>query len=95
MFILLFILITGCSSASLLEAIEKDGRGNVEILFQDHQDNVVIFLNEDFTGQPMLSLNTYSMKNSTYRYESSGEHAQNIDLNNQYEIITSLNRLTG
>lgn len=86
--ILIITLITGCSSTSLLDAIEKEGRINVEILFQDNIDKVVIFLNEDYTGQPMLSLNTYSMENSRYRYESgTGEHAQNIDLKNEYEIV--------
>lgn len=83
-----FLLLTGCSSTSLLDAIEKEGRGNVEILFQDDIDKVVIFLNESDTGQPMLSLNTFTMEGSRYSYDSgTGEHAQNVDIKNQYEII--------
>ncbi|MFC5602797.1 hypothetical protein [Sporosarcina koreensis] len=86
--ILLLTLLAGCSSASLLDAINKEGRINVEILFQDDIDKVVIFLNEDDAGQPMLSLNTFTKEDSRYRYNSgTGEHAQIVDLTNQYEII--------
>ena len=42
-----------------LDAIEKNDSKNVEILLQDDTDNVVLFLSEDYTGQPMLSLNTF------------------------------------
>jgi hypothetical protein len=71
-----------------LEAINKEDRGNVEILFQDDIDKVVLFLSEDYSGQPMLSLNSFTLDDSRYRYESgTGEHAQSIDLENQYEII--------
>lgn len=87
--LILVTLLVGCSSSSLLSAIKKEGRKNVNVLFQDDIDQVVIFLSEDDTGQSMLSLNTYSMANSRYRYASgTGEIAQNIDLKDQYEIVS-------
>lgn len=95
LFIILFFSLGGCSSPTLLDAIEKNGSENVEILFQDDDDQIVLFLNEDFTGQPMLSLNTYTKENSRYNYDSgTGEHAQGIDLSKEYEIIrvTSVGR---
>ena len=70
-----------------MDAIKKNGNINVEILFQDNIDNVVLFLNEDYTGQPVLSLNTFVEENSRYKYDSgTGEYSQNIDLN-ESEII--------
>jgi hypothetical protein len=84
---LLFIL-GGCSSATLLDAIEKKRDQNVEILYQDEVDKVVLFLTEDFTGQPMLSLNTFSKENSRYKYDAgTGEHGQSLDLSSEYEIV--------
>lgn len=86
--ILLLTLLAGCSYASLSDAIDKEGRINVEILLQDDRDKVVIFLSEDYTGQPMLSLNTFTKEDSRYRYNAgTGEFAQNIDITNQFEII--------
>jgi hypothetical protein len=89
------VILGGCSSTSLIDAIEKSGTQNVEILFQDDSDNVVLFLNEDDSGQPMLSLNTYSKDSSRFKYDSgTGEHAQRIELTDKYEIIrvTSVGR---
>lgn len=86
--IILSITLGGCSSPTLMEAIEKNGSKSIEILFQDDTDNVVLFLNEDYTGQSMLSLNTFFKEHSGYKYDSgTGEHAQNVDLSNKYEII--------
>lgn len=86
--ILLSIIVGGCSSPTLMDAIEKNGNRNTEILFQDTTDNVVLFLNEDYTGQPMLSLNTFIKENSGYKYDSgTGEYSHHIDLSNEYEII--------
>ncbi|WNF35252.1 hypothetical protein RJD24_12330 [Bacillaceae bacterium IKA-2] len=86
--IILTITLGGCSSPTLLDAIEKNGSRSVEILFQDEIDKVVIFLNEDFTGQPLLSLNTFFKENSRYKYDSgTGEYAQNINLSDEDEII--------
>ncbi|MDN4608555.1 hypothetical protein [Sporosarcina highlanderae] len=68
--IILLIILGGCSSPTLKDALERNGSKNVEILFQDHTDNVVLFLNEDDTGQPMLSLNTFVRENSRYKYDS-------------------------
>lgn len=86
--IILSIILGGCSSTTLMDAIEKNGSKNVEILFQDNTDNVVLFLNEDYTGQPILSLNTFIKENSRYKYDSgTGESSQRLDLSNEYEII--------
>ncbi|WP_217586113.1 hypothetical protein [Lentibacillus saliphilus] len=95
LFIILAMTLGGCSSATLFDAIEKNGRENVEILFQDDTDNVVLFLSEDYAGNPMLSLNTFLKEKSGYKYDSgTGEHAQSLDLSNKYEIIkvTSVGR---
>ena len=85
--ILLITLLAGCSSASLLGAIEKEGYSNVQILFQDDTDHVVIFLNEGDSGQQFLSLNTYSMENSWYRYNGNGVFSQMVDISNKHENI--------
>ncbi|MDW0117221.1 hypothetical protein QTL97_09755 [Sporosarcina thermotolerans] len=85
--ILLLFVLAGCSSASLSDAIDKDGRINVEILFQDDIDKVVLFLNEDYSGQPMLSLNTFTKEDSRYIYNAGGEFAQNVNITNQFKII--------
>ena len=85
--IILSIIIGGCSTPTLLDAIVKNGSKNVEILFQDETNTVVLFLNEDNTGQPLLSLNTFSKEKSRYKYSIDGERAQGIDLANEYEII--------
>ena len=86
--IILSIIFGGCSSPTLMDAIEKNGSKNVEILFQDNTDNVLLFLNKEYTGQPMLILNTFVKENSRYKYDSgTGEYSQGIDLSNEYEII--------
>ncbi|QHS23708.1 hypothetical protein GWK91_12425 [Virgibacillus sp. MSP4-1] len=86
--LILVIFLGGCSSATLLDAIEESGRENTEILFKDNNDDVVIFLSEDYTGQPMLSLNTFSADDSRYEYNSgSGEHSSDIDTSKKFEKI--------
>ncbi|WP_138420881.1 hypothetical protein [Aquibacillus sediminis] len=85
---LIFILILGgCSSSTLHEAIQKTDRENVKILVQDDSDNIVVFLNEDYTGQPMMSLNTFSEKNGSYSYNFNGEYSKNVDLKGKYEFV--------
>ena len=87
-FIYPVILIGGCSASTLADAIEKTGREGIEILYKDDNDKVVLFLDKDFTGQPMLCLNTFTKVDSRYEYDAgTGEHAQNIDLPNKYEIV--------
>ncbi|MRG86016.1 hypothetical protein GH754_06685 [Salinibacillus xinjiangensis] len=84
----MFIFLGGCSPATLLDAIEESGREHTEILFEDNNDNVVIFLSEDYTGQPMLSINTFSVDDSGYKYNSgSGEHSSDIDTSKIFEKI--------
>ena len=86
--IILSLILGGCSSPTLLDAIEKNGSKNVDILFQDETNNVVLFLNEDYTGQPLLSLNIYTKEKSRYKYSSgTGEFAVQLDLSKENEII--------
>jgi hypothetical protein len=87
--ILFVILLGGCSSSTLVDTIKKTGRENIEILYQDDNDKVVLFLDKDFTGQPMLCLNNFSKENSKYEYDAgTGESAHNIDLSSKYEFVT-------
>jgi hypothetical protein len=86
--LIIFIILGGCASPTLIDAIGKSGIENVEVLFEDDNDNVVLFLSEDYTGKPMLILNTYTMENSRYKYNSgTGGYAQSIDLSGKYEIV--------
>ncbi|WP_223701654.1 hypothetical protein [Sutcliffiella deserti] len=85
--ILIFTLV-GCSSPTLQEAIEKNHDQKVEILYQDDVDEVVLFMTEDYTGEPLLCLNTFTKENSGYKYNAgTGEHGQSVDLSSEYEII--------
>ncbi|TFB13466.1 hypothetical protein E3U55_15955 [Filobacillus milosensis] len=61
---------------------------NIKILYQDDVDEIVLFLTEDYTGQPMLCLNTFTKEDSSYKYDhGTGGHCQNLDLSNKYEIV--------
>ncbi|WP_088102859.1 hypothetical protein [Halalkalibacter urbisdiaboli] len=85
--LIIFIILGGCSSPTLIDAIGKK-TSIVEVLFEDDNDNVVLFLSEDYTGKPMLVLNTYTMENSRYKYNpGTGGDAQSIDLSGKYEIV--------
>jgi len=87
--LILALMLVGCSSSTLLDAIKKSGHENVKILIQDESDKVVLFLSEDGTGQPMLVLNSFSKNGSAYHYDSgTGEYGQSIDVSNKYEIVT-------
>lgn len=86
--ILFVILLGGCSASTLDDAIKNSGRESVDILYQDDNDKIVLFLEKDFSGQPMLCLNVFTKVDSRYEYDAgTGEHAQNIDLSNKYEFV--------
>ncbi|MBS4177001.1 hypothetical protein [Lederbergia citrea] len=86
--LILFMILGGCSSTTLIDVIEENGYENVEILFQDDNEKVVIFLHRNYLGQSLLSLNTFTLKNSRYKYESNGEYAQGIDLSSKHVILS-------
>ncbi|RFB11431.1 hypothetical protein DZB84_21125 [Bacillus sp. HNG] len=77
----MFVFLAGCSSSTLKDAIRKNGNMNVDVLFQDEYDKVVIFYNEDNTGQPFLSINTFSKDYLGYKYDSgTGEYTQGLNI---------------
>lgn len=86
LFALVFAL-AGCSSSTLLEAIEKTGRESVEVLIQDDNDEIVVFLSEDYEGHSKISLDDFSLENGRYEYDTNGEFAKNVDLTEKNEFV--------
>ncbi|MRG87599.1 hypothetical protein [Salinibacillus xinjiangensis] len=62
-----FLLLVGCYSPSLEEAINKKGYENVEVLFQDDTDKIVIFSSRNKPNQTLHTLNSIS-KNTEFIY---------------------------
>ncbi|MFY3791824.1 hypothetical protein ACOQFO_09025 [Ureibacillus sp. MALMAid1270] len=88
LFLFLIIFLSGCSSASLQEAIEKSGGySKVQILFEEVNDQVVIFHGEDRNAKQIIGLNVYSTGIGN-RYEpGTGEHSQPVDIYSDFDTI--------
>lgn len=88
LFIFFITFLSGCSSTSLEEAIEKNRYDNVQILFEDTNDQVVIFYGEDTLGTSTLGLNVYSTGITGYRYESgTGETSRKINKESTLDMV--------
>ncbi|MBB6452660.1 hypothetical protein HNQ94_001106 [Salirhabdus euzebyi] len=87
--ILIFIILINYVSSvfafsytTLEEAINKSGygeHGEIEILYQNEKENIVIFLAKNFVDEYMLVLSTYSENKGKYTYINNGSHIQGID----------------
>lgn len=83
-----FILLVGCSYSSLEEAINEKGYKNVEVLFQDYTDKIVIFSSQNKSNETLLTMNTFSKNERKYKYETgTGEFSKNIDIEDKNEFL--------
>ncbi|WP_156319742.1 hypothetical protein [Bacillus sp. FJAT-18017] len=48
--LVMMAVMTGCSSANLHDAIGDSGHEGVKVLYQDDENQIVIFASDDFKG---------------------------------------------
>ncbi|MDR7071556.1 hypothetical protein [Fictibacillus barbaricus] len=86
--VILFCILLGCSATKLEDAISSPDLEKVSILYQDDNDEIVIFLSKNAAGGEMISLNKYTKTGNVYGYDVNGEFAVNIDRDIQDEFLT-------
>ncbi|EDL66534.1 hypothetical protein [Bacillus sp. SG-1] len=61
---------------------------NVEVLFQDDTDKIVIFSSRNKPNKTLHILNSFSKTDGKYKYETgTGEFAKNVDIEGEYEFL--------
>lgn len=85
---IMLVFFESCSSSTLLYAIEISGRENVNVLFQDDRDRIVIFSSKNVSGNEMVSLNTFTKTKKGYEYNLGGEFGVTMHSTIKYEFLT-------
>ncbi|WP_096156229.1 MULTISPECIES: YgdI/YgdR family lipoprotein [Bacillus] len=78
--LIIFLFLSGCSSPTLQNTIEKSGMGKVNILFQDEKDGTVIYLKEEGNDQNLLVITTFFKTEYLDRYRL-GSHSESKVIN--------------
>ncbi|MFD2042947.1 hypothetical protein ACFSTA_01345 [Ornithinibacillus salinisoli] len=90
-FVFIVIIASGCSHSTLKEAINSSGlseHDEPEILFQNDDDGIVIFLTKDAEGSYIVCRSEYSLKNERYKVETSDPFTKKVDIVNRNEFLT-------
>lgn len=98
LYLLLFLFfVTGCSSGTLEEAIMSSGfeHEQPDILYQNDEDGIVIFLTKNVDDEYMIVQSTYSKTfGNFYKVNKERDDGVVVDISNPFEFI-SLDEIDG
>ncbi|SHG18484.1 hypothetical protein [Ornithinibacillus halophilus] len=89
--LVLLILMSGCSSSSLEEAVRNSGydHDQPDILYQDDENGIVIFLTKNSQDEYMIVQSTYKKTLfDNFKVDSNNNYGVIVDISNRYEFIT-------
>jgi hypothetical protein len=96
LFVVIFLV--GCAANTLQEAIMDSVYGKYdkpEILYQDDDEGIVIFLTKNEDGEYIICRSSYEKKGlERYVLDTSGDHSIPVELGKKSEFIT-LNSISG